>query len=184
MLLVFMVEEESALKVLGALLPSIVPAGVQVQVLKHRGNADLRKSIPVKLKSWRIPDTRFVVLHDQDGRDCVELKHELVKLCADAGRPDTLVRIVCQELESWYFGDLDALEAVYGNDVSKRIRNKAPFRVPDAIAKPSRELERLIPEFQKGAASEGVSRHMVPDGNSSASFQVFVSGVRRLCETT
>lgn len=181
--LVFLVEEESAQKFLHAVLPSILPAGAVFHVLKHRGKADLRKSIPVKLKAWRIPDTRFVVLHDQDGGNCLELKRELVRLCAEAGRPETLVRIVCQELESWYFGDPQALECVYGNAATKKVSNKAAFRVPDEIPKPSRELERLIPGFQKGTAAEQIPLYMRPEQNRSVSFRHSVAGVRRLCRT-
>lgn len=182
MLLVFMVEEESAAKVLHTLLPAIVPAGVRVQVLKHRGNRDLRKSLPNKLRNWGIPDTKFVVLHDQDGRDCRELKNELRQLCTTAGRPDALVRIVCQELESWYFGDTAALAAAYGERAVRSIEGKARYRAPDGISKPSRELERLIKAFQKGSAAERVSPHMRLDQNRSTSFQQFVQGVRRICE--
>lgn len=182
MLLVFLVEEPSAANVLHAVLPKMLPAGTRFQVIKHRGKTELRKSIPTKLKSWGLPDTRFVILHDQDTRDCIALKHELVQICMAAGRPDALVRIVCQELESWYFGDLDALSAVYGSKALSKVRGKAPYRNPDSIAKPSRELERLIPTFQKGSASESVPFHMNPERNSSNSFQQLASGIQRLCE--
>jgi len=181
-MLVFMVEEPSATNLLHTLLPKIIPEGIEYQVLTHRGKSELKKSLPRKLKEWRIPDSRFVVLHDQDSADCKVLKAELARICAKAGRADTLVRIVCQELESWYFGDIDAVEAVYGNAKVNQIRGKASYRVPDAIVKPSKELERLIPEFQKGAASGLIPDHMDPQRNASISFSNFVTGVQRLCE--
>lgn len=176
-----MVEEPSATNLLHALLPKIVPEGVEYQVLTHRGKSELKKSIPRKLKEWRVPDSRFIVLHDQDATDCTALKAELTRMCAKAGRADTLVRIVCQELESWYFGDMDAIEAVYGPASLNLIRGKAAYRIPDEIVKPSKELERLIPEFQKGAASCSIPEHMDPYRNASTSFSNFVTGVRRIC---
>lgn len=182
--IVFLVEEASAANLLKTLLPSMLPPGLSFRVLAHRGKNDLKRSIPRKLREWRTPDTRFVVLHDQDGRDCLALKDELRQLCHQAGRPDTLVRIVCQELESWYFGDVEALAEVYGEAALTKIRGKAPFRVPDRIAKPSRELERLIPEFQKGSASESVPGFMLPERNVSQSFQQFRAGIGRLSANT
>ena len=83
------------------------------QCVPHEGKSDLDKSIPRKLKAWLEPGVRFVVVRDNDNADCSDIKAKLVRQCQQAGRPDTLVRLVCQELESWYIGDLAALAEAY-----------------------------------------------------------------------
>jgi hypothetical protein len=57
-----------------------------------------------------LPDSFFVVLRDQDSGDCLEIKERLMALCGRAGKEDALVRIACRELESFYLGDLKAVE--------------------------------------------------------------------------
>ena len=86
---------------LDGLLPRVVP-DLSFQCISHQGKNDLEKSIPRKLRAWREPGVRFVILRDNDGAHCVGLKELLLKICRDAGREDTLVRIVCEELEAWY----------------------------------------------------------------------------------
>ncbi len=105
---VFLLEEESMRVLLEGFLPRIFPQ-LNFQCIHHEGKSDLEKSIPRKLRAWREPGVRFVVLRDNDGTDCVFLKQRLLKICSDAGRSDTLVRIVCEELEAWYLGEPDAL---------------------------------------------------------------------------
>lgn len=63
----------------------------------------------MKRHRYRQPETRFVVLIDQDSNDCIVLKDRLSGLCQEGGRENCLVRIVCHELESWFLGDLEAV---------------------------------------------------------------------------
>lgn len=120
-----------------------------------------------------------MILHDQDTKDCVSLKQELLQLCAVTDRP-CLVRIACQEMEAWYFGDIDALCAAYDRPKLREVIGKKKFRVPDAIPDPKEELYRLIPEHQQISGAKRVAPHMDIERNTSASFQQFVRGVRRL----
>lgn len=53
------------------------------------------------------------VLHDQDSHDCKQLKQQLKRLCDQNNKHKLLIRIVCRELEAWYFGDLDAVEKAF-----------------------------------------------------------------------
>ncbi|MDR1306402.1 MAG: DUF4276 family protein, partial [Treponema sp.] len=109
--IVFLLEEPSAKEVLLVLLPQIIPLEkVAFQCLPHEGKSALQKSIPRKIRAWNEPDVHFVILHDQDSADCVALKKELCKLAENDNHPDTLVRIACSELESWFLGDLSAVE--------------------------------------------------------------------------
>ena len=112
---VFLLEEESMKVLLEGLLPRIFPQ-LNFQCIHHEGKSDLEKSIPRKLRAWREPGVRFVVLRDNDGTDCVFLKQRLLKICSDAGGKDTLVRIVCEELEAWYLGEPDALAEAFDDE--------------------------------------------------------------------
>lgn len=178
MRLVFLLEEPSMKVLLEGLLPRLFP-GLDFLLVPHEGKSDLEKSIPRKLKAWKDPKVRFVVVRDNDGGDCVGLKARLRALCQQAGRPDTLVRIVCQELEAWYLGEPEALAEAYGNPKLAKLAAKAKFREPDALVKPSVELERLVPEFQKLAGARLLGARLTRARNRSASFHCFVSGVGR-----
>ena len=93
--LVFLVEEASMADLLDGLLPRFFP-GLQFQCVPHQGKQDLARSVPRKLRGWREPGVRFVVMRDQDGADCRQVKADLVGLCKAAGRCDVLVRVVCR----------------------------------------------------------------------------------------
>lgn len=149
--LVFLLEERSMKTLLEGLLPRLMP-GLSFICVPHEGKQDLEKSIPRKLRAWREPGVRFVAVRDNDGGDCRTLKDRLSALCADNGRDDALVRIACQELEAWYFGESQALAQAFDRDELIGMDQKARYRDPDAIQQPSRELVKLIPEFQKVSA--------------------------------
>lgn len=178
--IVFLLEEYSMKVLLEGLLPRILP-GVPFLCIHHNGKQDLEQSVPRKLRAWREPGVRFVVVRDNDGADCRDLKSRLVELCATNGRPDTLVRIACQELESWYFGDTGALADAYENPALSSLAAKARYRVPDDVVQPSRELGRLIDAFQKVSGARAMSTRLT-ESNTSRSFQVFLEGCRRISQ--
>ena len=121
--IVFLLEERSMKTLLEGLLPRMVP-GTPFLCIPHEGKQDLEKSIPRKIGAWREPGVRFVIVRDNDGGDCRGLKQRLYDLCRGAGRPDSLVRIVCQELEAWYFGDPEALARAFDRPSLKNIGSK------------------------------------------------------------
>lgn len=182
MKLVFLLEEPSAKYILDELLPKILPEGVEFQTISHNGKSALERSIPKKLRGWNEPDVRFVILEDQDTKDCIELKKKLVSLCEPAGKP-VLVRIACQELESWYFGDMRAVALAYNKPKLQSISEQKKYRIPDRIPSPKDELYRLIPEHQQIAGAKRIAPYMSIEDNTSVSFRVFVDGVRRLSNT-
>ena len=181
--LVFMLEEESAKVVLEKLLPKIIPPSVNFLCIPHQGKSDLQKSIPIKLKNWLDPNSYFVILHDQDSHDCVALKNQLQQLCAQARQHTPLIRIVCQELEAWYFGDLNAVEKVFAEFKADQYESRARYRQPDSIVNPSKELEKIVKGFRKGYAARTVPHYMDIENNKSPSFRCFVIGVKNLVET-
>lgn len=180
--IVFLLEEPSMKALLQGLLPRLFVGWVEHEhfvCIPHEGKSDLDKSISKKLKAWRVPGDRFVIVRDNDNADCIDLKARLLEICKANGRPDTLVRLVCQELESWYIGDIEALALAFDPMLDTPALRKR-FAEPDTWQKPSKELERLIPEFQKGIGARLMAQHMRETGNLSHSFNVFVEGLQRM----
>ena len=180
---VFLLEEPSMKVLLEGLLPRLFPSMI-FQCIAHEGKQDLEKSIPRKLRAWREPGVKFVVLRDNDGGDCVQLKQMLMEICEASGRSDTLVRIVCQELEAWYLGEPDALAEAFENEKLREIDLKARFREPDNVSQPSNALEKLVPEFQKVSGARKMARFLSRERNTSTSFCNLLSGLDKLVEKT
>ena len=177
--IVFLLEESSMGNLLEVLLPRLFP-GLSFQCVPHEGKQDLEKSIPRKLKAWRVPGVFFCVIRDNDSGDCRALKERLIALCKSGGPDDALVRIACQELEAWYLGEPDALAEASGKEKLREIGNKARYRDPDAVVRPSAEIRKLVPEFQKVSGARRMARHLTRDRNRSASFRALLRGIARL----
>ena len=178
--LVFLLEEPSAREMLNGLLPRLLPDIIVVRYIVFEGKQDLEKNLVRRVRGWRAPNTIFIVLRDQDAGDCHAIKQTLAAKCRDAGRPETVVRIACHELESWYFGDLAAVER--GLDLRNLVRygNRRQYRVPDEIRSPAEELSRITRNaYQKVAGSRDIGPELSPDANKSRSFQVFIEGIQR-----
>lgn len=166
---------------LDGLLPRLFP-GLPFLCVPHEGRQDLEKSVPRKLRAWREPGVRFVVIRDNDSSDCQALKDRLLTLCQDEKRTDTLVRIACQELEAWYLGEPAALAEAYGNQRLANIGRKARYRDPDAVQQPAHALESLVPEFQKVSGARRMAQFLFREGNRSMSFQVLLAGIECLVQ--
>jgi len=178
---IFLLEEYSMKALLDDLLPRLVPE-LRFLCVPHEGKQDLEKSVPRKLRAWQEPGARFVIVRDNDGGDCAELKKRLVGLCA-AARPGVfLVRIAVQELEAWYIGQLDGLGHVFGKPSVEHLWDRARYRNPDAVVRPSEEIKRLVPEFQRVSGARRMAPVLLPETNRSHSFCVFVDGVRRIAQ--
>jgi hypothetical protein len=178
--IVFLLEEYSMKVLLDELLPRLFP-GLPFLCVPHEGKQDLERSIPRKLRAWREPGVHFCVIRDNDGADCRVLKQNLVALCQQGGRGDTLVRIACQELEAWYFGAPDALAEIYGLNEFRSILARERFRDPDAIVQPATALASLVPGFQKVSGARNLARVLLRE-NRSRSYRVFIAGIDRLSE--
>lgn len=180
---IFLLEEPSMKALLDGLLPRLFPGWMVERDFKcvpHQGKSDLDASIPRKLSAWRIPGDRFVIVRDNDNAACVALKARYRSLCEKAGRPETLIRLVCQELESWYLGDLAALATCFGNTKLNTPALRKRFSDPDSWQKPSVELARLLPSFQKIGAARAMAVHLGVGESRSTSFREFVDGVQRV----
>ncbi len=180
--IVFFLEERSAKALLDNLLPRLFPPDAfSCQCIPFEGKSNLQKQLPKKLRGWLMPDTLFVVLHDQDSMDCATLKTRLARLCEEANKPETLVRIVCRELESWYLADLHAVEKGLEVDGLSKHQNASLYRAPDKQQHPAKMLQHLTRgKYQKMAGSRAMGPHLDLNNTRSASFRNFITGVRRI----
>ena len=180
---VFMLEEASMEHFLRGLLPRLAPTaleGVDWWLIPHQGKSDLEKSVPRKLRAWRHPKARFVIVRDQDSADCKPLKTKLLKLATAAGDRECFVRIACRELEAWYFGDLQTVGQEYGQPQIVDLGRRAAYRIPDEIVTPSRALEEHLSGFGKMDAARRLGSKLAIEENRSGSFLQFVKLVERV----
>jgi hypothetical protein len=181
--LIFMLEEPSMRFFIDGFIHRILPEGVHVQYLVHEGKQDLDKSIPRKLRAWRMPNSYFVIVRDKDAEEPLVLKKRLSDMCVANDRPESLVRIAVHHLESWVLGDFSAIALAFNKPNLKALSANRKYRNPDNLANASEEISRIIPGYQKVSGAREVSKYIDPDNNSSSSFNVFVSGVKTLVAT-
>lgn len=180
--LVCFLEEASAKAFLEGVFPRLLHDGISVQYVVFEGKQDLEKQIVRKLRKWQKPNSVFLIMRDQDAAICTTAKANLVRLCNEAEKPAALVRIACHELESFYFGDLSAVEEALQVTLSP-YKNKAAYRTPDNIVNPSKELEKITGGiYQKIGGSREIGKVISLTTNSSHSFNVLISGIQKLCE--
>jgi hypothetical protein len=97
------------------------------------------------------------------------------------------MRIAVEELEAWWFGDIDALRAAYPR-LPATLGQRSSYRDPDAIRGGTwealdRELKRAGYReglFSKTVMARSVTPHLTPAFSRSHSFQVFYRGVREM----
>lgn len=179
--IVLLLEERSMKIFLDEFLPRVLPEGVQFRCIPHEGKKDLEKSIPRKLRAWRDPNARFIVLRDQDNEDCKEIKAKLLKLCADGAQPDAVVRVVCRALESWYLADLEAVDDAFGTKHAGK-QNSRKYREPQRLSAPDRELKQLVPCFRKSEGARLMAPRLRLDNDRAPSFRSFLGALARLTE--
>lgn len=177
---IFLIEELSMQVFLDIFLRRLYP-DLKFLCVPHDGKSHLYRSIVQTLRDWRAPGDRFVIVRDNDGGDCYAVKERLRELCRQGGRVDTVIRIVCQELESWYLGEPDAMADAFGDEQLRNIGRKAAYRNPDARPKPSLDLEKLTQQFQKSSSARRMAQYLTREGNHSHSFGVFLNGIDSLC---
>ena len=178
--IVFFLEEPSAEALLQTMLPRVLRSETSFRCVVFEGKQDLEKQLVRRLRGYRTPQARLVVLRDQDSADCKTVKHGLRQKCLEAGRPEAIVRIACRELESWYLADLAAVEKALDQKGLSRLQNKRRYQEPDKLQSPSRVLSRLAPSYQKIGGSRAIGPHLALDNPRSRSFVHFITAIRSL----
>lgn len=182
--LVCLLEEQSAEKMLDVILPKILPAGFLTHIIPFDGKSDLDCNLERKLQAWADKNALFLVLRDQDSADCRKVKQKLWEKVLRAGKRNVCcVRIACSELESFYLGQLSAVEQ--GLDISglSDKQNKSKYRDPDLLRNAKEELRKLTKfKYQPIAGSRAIAPHLsLVDGvNRSRSFNALLRGIRNL----
>ncbi len=180
--LIFLLEEPSMKNVLEEILPKIIPEQSFI-CIAHQGKQDLAKSIPIKIRAFKTsPHTQFIIVHDQDSHDCQKLKAELLQICQTAGQNNPMIRIICHELESWFLGDLVAVEKAYNlkpNTLSRH-QNKKKYRNPDQLNSAKQELKNLVQEYYPATHSKKIAPYLSLTDNKSKSFKVFIQGIQNV----
>jgi hypothetical protein len=193
-------EEPSAEAFLSGFLHQLLPAGTTWNPIVFQGKSDLLANLQPRLKgykSWMPEDWKIVVLIDEDRADCLSLKEQMEMAAANAGlitrsaaRGGTftvLNRIAVEELEAWFFGDVEALANAYPG-VSPNLGAKAKYRNADAIGGGTWEaLERVLQHagyfsggLSKIEVARKMARHMNAGRNTSTSFKCFAEGLAAL----
>ena len=83
--LVFLLEELSAEALLKVLMRRMIvqKENIFVRYIVFEGKQDLEKKLARKLRGWRLPNSKFIVLRDQDSADCKTVKFKLLELCPE-----------------------------------------------------------------------------------------------------
>lgn len=181
-MIVFLTEEESMQVTLESLISAVWPEsvrGIDWIVLYFQGKSDLEKNIPTKMQQWNYGNPHFIILRDQDGADCLVVKERLRQRAAVSGKPFS-IRIVCNELESWFLGELNAIEAAFPDTKASRLKNTARYRNPDSLTNASDELRKLVDISGKVSRAKAIAKEFRPDECVSHSFSVLWSKVVEL----
>lgn len=178
--LVFFLEELSAKEMLKGVLPRLLP-DIQAYFVVFEGKQDLEKQLVRKMRLWQ-GDAHFVVMRDQDSGDCRKIKSGLVALCQEAGKSQALVRIACKELESFYLGDLKAVEQGLGLKGLAKSQSSTKFRNPDALTNASQELKNITKgQYQKVSGSRAIAPFLLlDDAHCSTSFKALINGLSNI----
>lgn len=180
--LVFLLEEESAKAFLESLLPRILDGSVITRLIAFEGKQDLEKQLTRKIRGYTNPNARFIVMRDQDSSpDCRAVKAYLLQKCQDAGKlQQSLVRIACKELESFYLADLGAVESALALTGLAKHQNKAAYRNPDSCQNPSKVLAKLTRDnYQKVSHSREIGLEIDVQNTRSGSFKNLISGIKK-----
>ena len=189
----FFTEEESAKIILNAILPQILPKGTEWNIYSFQGKNDMLKKLLFRLRAYHhepLSSHKVVVLIDSDHQDCVELKSRLEQIADTAGLVTktsdgksfrVVNRIVVEELEAWFFGDMPALSSAYSS-IPRSLSTKKGYEFPDKIHDPAEKLSHILKKEYSGRLPKlevagRISRHMVAERNTSLSFRAFCDGV-------
>ncbi|MDZ7581744.1 MAG: hypothetical protein U5R30_14410 [Deltaproteobacteria bacterium] len=133
--MIFLLEEPSAEEMLKGILPKLLPGDVHPEFKVFEGKNRIWKEALLDLERMVHPNCAFVVMRDQDSGDCHAVKQKLVELCPQSGKNEVLVRVACRELESFYLGDLAAVEKglALSGLAKKQEKRSTAYRIDSAI---------------------------------------------------
>jgi hypothetical protein len=122
---------------------------------------------------------------DQDQKDCKALKKKFEKIMQKNCGCPFKIRIVCRELESWFLGDLKAVEKAYLGFKANKFKNDLEIKNGvDQIKNPSHKLFSMLPkyphrELKKVENARKVSANFSTK-NTSPSFNQTIQAIQNL----
>ncbi|MCX6638959.1 MAG: DUF4276 family protein [bacterium] len=187
----FLVEEPSMEACLQNILPKVINEKATFRIHPFQGKMDLLSNLSKRLRGyarWLPAHYRIFIIVDRDNQDCHELKSLLEQIVIDSGLVSRsqnrnawqiVTRIVIEELEAWFFGDMDAVRAAF-RGLPLTLERKRKYRDPDAVVGGTQEaFEREVKKagyykngLRKIEAARVISENMEPFRNRSHSFQV------------
>ncbi|WP_172622688.1 DUF4276 family protein [Aquicella siphonis] len=166
------------------LLPRLFPTFIDEEhysLRHHDGKEDLIGAIPPFIKGIASKfEVSVIIIHDQDNKDCVQLKAEIKQLCKHSTAP-VFIPIPCRELEAWYLGDPEGFSSIYQE--FDKVKKKNVFRRnPDDLIKPSKIIKDYVPSFSKTDAARNMGKIINTDKNKSKSFQYFIRELKKFVQ--
>ena len=154
-------------------------------IFSYQGREDLKKNFSNIIKNYF--GYKFIFLIDQDENNCKKIKKDIQELIPKKfNKNNYFIRIVCTELESWYWGDMEAIEKSFPRFNKENYLNKHTFKQVDLIKNPSKLLLNSIPEFKKDTflkkkfTAEKISPNLNINKNTSPSFNHVVNAIKKL----
>lgn len=173
--------EEASMKIVALAIATKLGITDRITILSHQGKSDLEASFPRKLRAWTQHETvRFVVCRDNDGADCKKLKARLVESVGDQSKHEFKLRIVMNELEAWYLGDLKALEEsqLIKEGFAEKLARRGKYREPERLNNAKQEFLKLVNTKGQTRIAEAVAPNLSIQNNTSPSFHQFVNALK------
>ena len=184
-----------------AIVPKVLGTAQSFSIHAHQGKLDLLTKLVARLRAyrrWLLPTFGVVVIIDEDRQDCKALKrrledaaHEarLVTRARNRNAFEVINWIAIEELEAWFLGDADALEATYPG-TRRIIARRRDLRDPDRVGGGTWEaLEAVLQAagyhrggLRKIEAARAVAQRMNLERNQSRSSQGLVRALRDTVE--
>lgn len=198
------VEEPSMEAFLNEMLPRYLDPAIAWKPINYGSKHRLLATLPTRLRGYANINPAYrpksLVLVDRDDDDCLALKAQLEAACHAANLIsraaaqaehsfDIVNRVVIEELEAWYFGDISALRTAWPG-VPATLGHQARFRNPDAVLGGTHEallsvLQRAghfkgLDRLPKIEAARRMGKLVDPENNQSQSFNAFLTGLQAL----
>ena len=93
-----------------------------------------------------------------------------------------MIRIACRELESFYLGDLAAVEQGLNLTGLAKLQGNQKFRDPDRLVNAAEELKKITKNtYQKLSGSRSIAPYLrLDEAHRSTSFKALITGLQRL----
>lgn len=171
--------EEASGRIVAEALAATLGLDSRIRCIEHQGKSDLEKSFPRKIRAWGGP-ARFIVMRDNDGAVCTHKKAALAERVPPEALDRVKIRLVMQELESWFIGEPEALREANLIDAGLAAKwpSKAKFRKPDNILRAKNVLHMQIKTHGQIELARLLGPRLRPERNRSPSFHAFVAALR------